>query len=340
MITASTGRENNEIRRERSSSGCYACTQLVLFIALLIVAMPSPAQAFDIAFQQTATVAGSSITLAEIAAINSDSELAKTLGSQSVATSPDVGQKIVLDTRAITKKLTATVANPAEIQWRGASSVTVERLGNTLSSQKILEIINSFVRERSKELPKAQYTFTPKEPPLPVLVPAGDIKWEVTPSNPELVGSNRFSLIGRIDNQVVKNFSVRGTLEAIAHVAVAASSLRRDELLTETQIQMEPRDLSELRAPCLQASQVVGKKLLRNIKAGAVIELSALELPPIVKKGGLVKILCQKNGLELTASGIAKTDGKQDQIIKVKNISSDKEIFARVTAPGLVEVQI
>jgi flagellar basal body P-ring formation protein FlgA len=339
MKTASTGQENHGNRRKQRS-GSRTDKQLVLLVFLLIFAMSSPVQAFDITFRGTATVPGSSITLAEIAVINSDSELAQTLGGQSVATSPDAGQKVVLDTRNITKKITNTVADSAEIQWHGATSVTVERLGNTLSTQKILEIINSSIRERAKELPKAQYAFTPKEPPLPFLVPVGDIKWEVTPSNPELIGSNRFSLIGRLDNQVIKNFSVHGTLEAIANVAVAASSLRRDDLITATQIQMEPRDLSELRAPCLQLDQVVGKKLIRNIKAGAVIELTAIEFPPIVKKGGLVKILCQKNGLELTASGIAKSDGKQDQIIKVKNISSDKEIFARVTAPGLVEVQI
>jgi flagellar basal body P-ring formation protein FlgA len=339
MKTASTRQENHGKRRKQRS-GSRTDKQLVLLVFLLISVMSSPVQAFDITFRGTATVPGSSITLAEIAVINSDSELAQTLGSQSVAASPDAGQKIILDTRTISKKITDTVADPAEIQWHGASSVTVERLGNTLTTQKILEIINSYIRERAKELPKAHYTFSPKEPPLPFLVPVGDIKWDVTPSNPELVGSKRFSIIGRIDNRVIKNFSVHGTLEAIAHVAVAASSLRRDDLITASQIQMEPRDLSELRAPCLQPNQVVGKKLLRNIKAGAAIELTALEFPPLVKKGGLVKILCQKNGLELTASGIAKTDGKQDQIIKVKNISSDKEIFARVAAPGLVEVQI
>jgi flagella basal body P-ring formation protein FlgA len=340
MKTASTtGREDRkECPDRRSNSHAYG--QLFLFITLLILAMATPVQAFDITFRGAATVPGASITLAEIATINSDSELAKALAGQSVAASPDAGQKIVLDTHSISKKLINTLATPAEITWHGAPSVTVERSGNTLTAQKIQEIIEAYISERAKELPKAQYTFTPKDPPLPFLVPIGDIKWEVTPSNPELIGSNRFTLIGRIDNQVIKNFSVRGTLEAIALVAVAASSLQRDDLITAPQIQMEPRDLSDLRVPCLQLNQVVGKKLLRNIKAGAVVELTAIEFPPIVKKGGLVKILCQKDGLELTASGIAKTDGKQDQIIKVKNTSSDKEIFARVTAPGLVEVQI
>jgi len=317
-----------------------ATDSIFLLITLLFLGTAFPCHAFDITFRTTATVSGASITLAEIADISTHSTLADALAGQTVAASPDAGQEIVLDTNSIVQKLTRAVTTPAEIKWSGAETVTVKRQGITITAQNIQKTIEAYLTEHSKVLPDARYTFTPKDPPLPFMIPTGDVEWEIIPSNPDIIGSNRFSLIGRIDNQVVKNFSVRGTLEVLAPVAVAVSNLRRGDLIAETQVQMEPRDISTLRAPCLQLQQVIGKKLLQSIKVGSVIDLSSIEFPPVVKKGAFVKILGQNNGLQLTASGIAKTDGKQGQIIKVKNTSSDKVIFCRVTAPGLVEVQI
>jgi flagellar basal body P-ring formation protein FlgA len=335
MTTKHTGQDSFTGRRSCRDGGKFS-----LLIALLFWGTAFPCHAFDVIFHSTATVSGPSVTLADIADLNNNSELANALSKQTVAASPDAGQKNVLDTNGIIHKLTRTITTPTEIKWSGAGTVTVERQGVTVTPHNIQEAIETYIAKHAKSFPGAKYTFTPKDPPLPFLVPVGDLQWEVIPSTPGIIGSNRFSLIGRIDNQVVKNFSVLGTLEVLAPVAVAVSNLRRDDIIGETQIQIEPQDISALKDPCLQLNQVIGKKLLRNIKAGSVIDLSSIDFPPMVKKGAFVKILCQKNGIELTATGIAKTDGKQDQIIKVKNSSSDKEIFGRVTAPGLVEVQI
>lgn len=318
--------------------GTHLIKVLLFFIMFSWTAVPG--HAFDITFRGSADISEKSVTLGDIADLDSHSELAKALAGQTVATSPEPGQKIDLDTSGIVKKLSMAIASPADVKWLGAGTVTVTRQGVTITPKAVDDIIRNYIAAQAGVLPDAIYTFSPKDPPLPFMVPTGDLQWEVTPSNPGIIGSSRFALIGRIDDQVVKNFSVRGSLEALAPVAVAVSSLRRDALITEADVRMEPRDLSTLRNPCLYLNQVLGKKVLRNTAAGSVIDLAAVEFPPLVKKGALVKIIGQRNGLELTATGIARTDGQEGQIIKVKNTSSDKDIFCRVTAPGLVEVQI
>ncbi len=316
---------------------------IFLLMALLVLGLATPGSAFDIVFRSAATVSGPSVTLADIADISTGTgqpEAVNALAVQAVAASPDAGEKVILDTRAIIHKLGRGGTGTDDIQWSGAQTVTVSRQGVTITPKIVQKIIDGFLTEHSKELSGVICSFTPTDPPPAFIVPTGELQWEVTPSNPSIIGSNRFSLIGRIDGQVIKNFSVRGTFKALAPVVVATVNLRRDDLISEDQIRMESMDISSLRAPCLQRDQVIGKKVLRAIKAGTTIELANVEFPPVVKKGALVKILAQKNGIELTATGIAKTDGKEGEIIKVKNISSEKEIFCRVTAPGLVEVQI
>jgi flagella basal body P-ring formation protein FlgA len=312
----------------------------VLLLTILLAGTALPCHAFDITFRPSADVSGKSITLGDLADLDSHSELAKALAGQTVAASPDPGQKIDIDSSSIIQKLSRTITTPADIKWLGARTVTVTRQGVTISTQVVQNIIKDYIDGQAGKLPDGKYTFTPKDPPLPFMVPVGDLEWEVTPSNPGIIGSSRLVLIGRIDNQVVKNFSVRGSLEALVPVAVAVSSLRRNDLITEADIRMEPRDISSLRSPCLHLEQVIGKKVLRNTQAGSVIDLASIEIPPMVKKGALVKILGQKNGMELTATGISLTDGQEEQVIKVKNTSSNKDIFCRVIGPGLVEVQL
>lgn len=341
MKTQSAGQNGSRYlpsRKEDAKTGW-----IFLLMTWLVLGFVSPCHALDIVFRSAATVSGPSVTLADIADFTNRSEqpeTATTLAGQIVVASPDAGEKIILDTHGISHKLSQGVTDPDSIQWSGAKTVTVSRQGVTITPKIVQKIIDGFLAEHSKELSGVTCSFTPTDPPSAFIVPTGDLRWEVTPSNPSIIGSSRFALIGRIDGQVIKNFSVRGTLKAMAPVVVATANLQRDDLITDAQIRLEPMDISALRTPCLSKDQVIGKKVLRAIKSGTAIELANVEFPPVVKKGALVKILAQKNGIELTATGVAKTDGKEGEIIKVKNVSSEKEIFCRVTAPGLVEVQI
>ena len=42
--------------------------------------------------------------------------------------------------------------------------------------------------------------------------------------------------------------------------------------------------------------------------------------------------------MHLSTVGIARNNGRQDQMIRVQNINSNKIVYCRVAAPGLVEV--
>ncbi|MBW6521368.1 MAG: hypothetical protein K0A99_10255 [Desulfoarculaceae bacterium] len=97
------------------------------------------------------------------------------------------------------------ITSPADIKWLGAGTVTVTRQGVTITPKAVDDIIRNYIAAQAGVLPDAIYTFSPKDPPLPFMVPTWDLQWEVTPSNPGIIGSSRFALIGRIDDQVVKN---------------------------------------------------------------------------------------------------------------------------------------
>ena len=175
---------------------------------------------------------------------------------------------------------------------------------------------------------------------MPLMLPQGKLAIEVVPSNPTILKSSRFSLIFRVDNKVRKNISIQGDLQALAPVVTATSSLRRGTILTQANTREELKDLTEYENPCTRQSLVLGKRLKRAVRAHGVIEAADVEIPPIVKRGEYVKIIITQGQLHLTATGIASTDGKLNEIIRVRNASSDKLIRGKVTAPGIVEVMI
>jgi len=59
--------------------------------------------------------------------------------------------------------------------------------------------------------------------------------------------------------------------------------------------------------------------------------------PVIVKRNRTVVIRIERPGLLITAIGKAMQDGRAGDYIKVKNVDSQRIIFARVNADGTVE---
>jgi flagellar basal body P-ring formation protein FlgA len=81
-------------------------------------------------------------------------------------------------------------------------------------------------------------------------------------------------------------------------------------------------------------------QVARTVPAGTILTKEHIVLPPVVKNGEMVKIFARKGALQLSASGIAKTDGRPGEMISVKNIGSNKMIHCRVDGPGVVSVEL
>ena len=222
----------------------------------------------------------------------------------------------------------------------GSVSTVVRGQGLCITSTVITPSIDNFLLEMQNFLPEADYSSVPRQQRLPFDLPTGNLELRVIPSDPDIVGSKRFSLIYLVNNKTVKNISVRGKLKVMAEVAVLTRSVKRGSILHPNMVEMELRDLSTLRDPCTDLRMVLGKRISKRLRSGSVLDISFIDFPPVIRKGQLVKMVVNHNGLQLTATGISYMNGKQDQIIRVKNIRSNKSVFCKVSSPGIVEVQI
>ena len=308
---------------------------LLLILTLLTTA---PAYGLVVEFKADAEVADTSVTLGDIADFDEDSDLSRALASQTVTQAPSPGQQIQVNAQPIITYFSKNNTINGSVEWRGAETIRVTRSAHQVSSAEILKIITSYLEQKKSVLPAAEIRFIPTAQPLPFAIPTGELSWQVIPSDPDILGSSRFSIIFSVDGRVRKNMSIRGRLEAMAPVVVAAGNLRKGTILTPGNLAMSSQDISSLQAPCLNPREIIGKKLTVSAKSGSVISKHHVAFPPLVKKGELVRIILKRGSLLLTASGIARSDGLQDQTIRVQNTGSQKIVYCRVAAPGIVEV--
>ncbi len=311
--------------------------KLLLIIALFFSSAFS-CSALQITFKRDARVDGKSVILGDIAQFDENTEMTQALASQRVTQSPPPGESVSLNSLAIKKQLVSTLSLPGSIHWTGSPTVMLKRSGIHIGSTNIKEIIAEYLRRNAENLPDADIRFIPAALPLPFILPKGTLTYEVIPSNPRILGSSRFSIIFKVNDRVAKNMSVRGKIEALATVVVAAVRLKKGTVLSSDKLTLALKDLNQLSNPGFNISYFSGKKMRQNIRAGTPISLSMVTSLPVVKRGERVKIVISSGSMHLSASGIARSDGRHNQMIRVQNINSKKIIHCRVAAPGLVEV--
>ncbi|POZ61639.1 flagellar basal body P-ring formation chaperone FlgA [Chromobacterium alticapitis] len=130
-------------------------------------------------------------------------------------------------------------------------------------------------------------------------------------------------------------FIVRAAVSA--RVAVAARELRAGETLRPEDVDWAERPIAEPAELFGRAAPPLGQQLRSALAAGQPLRRRQLQAPLLVKRGGAVRIVARQDGIEVTVSGEAQSDGRQGEIIRVRNLDSGKTIAARVSAPDEVE---
>ncbi|MBE7928133.1 flagellar basal body P-ring formation protein FlgA [Pseudomonas saudiphocaensis] len=126
-----------------------------------------------------------------------------------------------------------------------------------------------------------------------------------------------------------------------AHVflpAVHAEGLiDRGQTLTAGDLKLQRINIAKARRGYYnRLEEVVGLTAKRRIRAGQTITPTLLEQSMAVKRGQPVKIIASHDGIEASTSGEALADGQPGDVIRVRNVRSEKVIDAKVLEAGVV----
>lgn len=122
-------------------------------------------------------------------------------------------------------------------------------------------------------------------------------------------------------------------------VVIAARTIARGQLLGKQDLKVEMRDTSRIhKAYYTDPKTLAGLKTRRQLSAGRILHPGALERRRLVKRGSTVQILANQGPLQVRMKGKALDNGTLGERIRVRNLSSGREITGEVVASGVIQV--
>lgn len=134
---------------------------------------------------------------------------------------------------------------------------------------------------------------------------------------------------------------VQATVALVQPVLVVRHSLPRGTVLSRADVDSVEQDVARLTSGYLaDLKDIDGMALRRSVTAGAVLHPGLLQHPVSIRRGERVTILGQVGGIEVRMEGQALMDGARGEVIRVRNLSSGRDIEGVVVAPGVIQVRL
>lgn len=131
------------------------------------------------------------------------------------------------------------------------------------------------------------------------------------------------------------DYVVRARVSAM--VAIAAAPVAANEALTDVQVTIERRDISNIADPISNPADAVGQMSRRMLRPGDILRSGQLSSPVLVKRGDAVTMVARRDGIEVSMAGEALDAGGKGIVVRVRNAGSGQVVRMRVAGPGTVE---
>ncbi|MHB8829992.1 MAG: flagellar basal body P-ring formation chaperone FlgA [Syntrophales bacterium] len=140
------------------------------------------------------------------------------------------------------------------------------------------------------------------------------------------------------EGTLLRKRSVTVSMEVLADVVVSTRPLPRNRIIETGDLYVQKRWLRTIPVNRIALSEAVGKVLTMTVGANREITSNMLGEPTLVKRGEIVRIVLDNDVLKVAAVGVSEEAGCKNQVIRVKNISSSRVIYARVAGGDTVLV--
>ena len=217
--------------------------------------------------------------------------------------------------------------------------------GNTLASEKVIdqEKLNKAIGLNiENNMPWAQGStrFEVLSPLPEIALPAGKISWKVQiKGNDNYLGNVYFVLKLYNKGVLFKEESIRVRIEVLREFVVSVKNLGRDSIIGADDVSLQKKWVRSIPFNSISnMDDVVGKLLCVSVCQNTEISRNMLKEITAVKRNKMVQIVLESGAINITTMGMAEEDGAEGSFVKVRNISSNKIIYARVVGESKVKV--
>lgn len=167
-----------------------------------------------------------------------------------------------------------------------------------------------------------------------------DLLLRVEPAgNQDFIGDMVFLVKSFKGGSLLRTESVRARIEVLRDVVTAARSLPAGTVLTEGDIRTARRWVRRIHPQSLASmEEAAGKRLTIQAASGTEILATMLKEIPLVRRGKMVKMVFDNGPMQIVTVGMSEEDGIAGNIIRVKNMTSNKVVYARVLSDSIVGI--
>lgn len=141
----------------------------------------------------------------------------------------------------------------------------------------------------------------------------------------------------------IKNSNSKGWIVAeikrYQKLPVLNQSVKVGDVLTEEMLTIEKREMVNVRDTYQSITSLVGMQAVRFLNAGQLVQYSDVKKEQIVKKGQMVKAIFGTNSFEVAVNAEVQEGGSAGEVVKVKNLDSQKVFAAKVIERGVVRIE-
>ncbi len=141
------------------------------------------------------------------------------------------------------------------------------------------------------------------------------------------------------ESQSEKKGWVTAEIKKHAQAAVLNRSIKIGDVITAEMLIVEKRLIQNQVDAVLEAKNIIGMQANRFLSAGQILSYRDLKKETIMKKGQIVKAIFGKGQFDISISAIVEEAGAVGDVIKVKNMDSNKMFAALVVDRGLVKIE-
>jgi flagella basal body P-ring formation protein FlgA len=133
--------------------------------------------------------------------------------------------------------------------------------------------------------------------------------------------------------------SIRVRIEVAFDILVSTRALAADAVIGSDDVRVVKRWLTrEPQQVLTSADEAVGKRISSSVRPNRDITRSMLRDVPLVKRGRLVKMYLNNGLINISTVGQIQEDGVLGSLVRVKNMTSQRIVYARVVGDSLVQV--
>ena len=321
----------------------FTVSVIGLLALLLLTATILPAVGSEptrVKFLDKAQINGEEILLSDIARITGgDSLLNQKLSDIIVGRAPLPGNSRRIERGTIHTRLKQNRIDPADLVLEMPDAISVSRSCVTVRAEKIKAMVSDYI---TKNLLNGNPDAAIKSIQVSdnLRLPVGTVSYEVSaPRNRDLVGQVPFAVNFNVNGKLYKKVWANVSIEVLAEVVITSKPLGRHKPITEDDIMVLKMDLAKVPSDVITDPEaVLGKRTRRAIGSKTVLRAILVEFPPLVRRGDVVVIVAETQGLKITALGQVKKKGALGDRIPVMNFDSKKVLYARVMDANTVKI--